>query len=236
MNIDIKQIVTRYQNLRSQISHYTHDGKQPEIVIVTKNRPASLIIGLLNFLKCPIYGENRVSEALSKIEVCNNPNVDWHFIGHLQRNKVKRSLGKFSLIHSLADLKLANEIQKRAASSDIIANCLMQIDISEDGTKYGFSPDKEYLVEVITELSKMSHLQIKGLMTIAPFVSPEETRPYFKKMYELFNSLDIQSNHLNNIKMEKLSMGMSNDYIIALEEGSNMIRIGSAIFEDFSSK
>jgi pyridoxal phosphate enzyme (YggS family) len=236
VNVDVQRIITRYQNLLSQVSQYTKDGKHPEIVIVTKNRPASIITELLKYIKSPIFGENRVLEALSKIETCNYPIVDWHFIGHLQRNKVKRTLGKFSLIHSLSDLKLAHEIQKRASHTDLTISCLMQIDISEDGTKYGFPPDKDYLVEVITELSTMSQLQISGLMTIAPFVSPEETRPYFKRMRELFNLLDRQCSNLGNIKMEKLSMGMSNDYIVALEEGSNMIRIGSAIFEDFSHK
>ncbi|MHA2108445.1 MAG: YggS family pyridoxal phosphate-dependent enzyme [Candidatus Hodarchaeales archaeon] len=233
VNADVEQIVSRYRNVCSQLSQYTQDGKQPKLVLVTKNQPVELILKLSEYIKLPIYGENRISEALSKIDMCKDANVEWHVIGHLQRNKVKHALGNFSLIHSLADLKLAKEIDKRAAATDQIANCLIQIDISEDGTKFGFSPDQDNLVEVITELAQMSHLQIKGLMTIAPFISSEETRPYFKKMRSLFDFLAKQCNHLNNVEMETLSMGMSNDYIVALEEGSTMIRIGSAIFEDY---
>jgi pyridoxal phosphate enzyme (YggS family) len=232
VNADLQQIVTRYQNVCSQLPQYTRDGKQPQIVIVTKNQPVELILKLLKKIKSPIYGENRVSEALSKIDQCEDTNVEWHFIGHLQRNKVKRTLGKFALFHSLADLKLAKEIEKRATNIGQIANCLIQIDISEDGTKFGFPADQEYLIEVMNELKPMSHIKIKGMMTIAPFISSEETRPYFRKMRALFDVLAKHCIKFTNINMETLSMGMSNDYIVALEEGSTMIRIGSAIFEE----
>lgn len=232
INVDLQQVVRRYQKVCSQLPQYTRDGKQPQLVLVTKNRSANLILKLLKYLESPIYGENRVSEALSKISQCEDPNVEWHYIGNLQRNKVKRALGKFSLIHSLADLRLAKEIEKRAATSDQITNCLIQIDISDDGTKFGFPADQTSLIDVMEELTSLSHINIEGMMTIAPFVSPEETRPYFRKMRSLFDELAKKCSHLININMETLSMGMSNDYIVALEEGSTMIRIGSAIFED----
>ncbi|PWI46818.1 YggS family pyridoxal phosphate-dependent enzyme [Candidatus Heimdallarchaeota archaeon B3_Heim] len=235
VNIDVEQIVNRYQNVCSQLSHYIRDEKHPQFVLVTKNQPVALILNLLQHLESPIFGENRVSEALSKIEKCEASNAEWHYIGHLQRNKVKSILGKFTLIHSLADIKLAKEIEKRAVTIGQNVNCLIQIDISEDGTKFGFPPDQSYLIDLMNELTQMSHLQIKGLMTIAPFIPSEETRPYFRKMRSIFDVLAEQSPHLRNIEMEILSMGMSNDYIVALEEGSTMIRIGSAIFEDQSS-
>ncbi len=230
---DVQQIVRRYQNVCSQLSQYTRDGKKPQLVLVTKNQPISIILELLRQAKPSIYGENRISEALSKIDLCKGTDVEWHFIGHLQRNKVKRALGKFTLIHSLSDLKLAREIEKRAAINNQQVNCLIQIDISEDGTKFGFPPEQNFLLDVMTELALMSHLQIKGLMTIAPFISSEETRPHFRSMRLLFDTLAKQCDNLDNIEMETLSMGMSNDYIVALEEGSNMVRIGNAIFEDY---
>ena len=226
------QIVTKYQNILSSLTQYTKEGHQPKLVLVTKNQPVELISQLGGVLNKPIFGENRVSEALPKITQCREPNITWHFIGHLQRNKVKRVIGKFSLIQSLTSIRLAREIEKRASSVGLSVKCLLEIDICEDGSKLGFPPDRNLLSDVIHELSAMPHIYIKGLMTIAPFIPPEETRPYFKKMRSLFKELKGKLIDLKNVEMEILSMGMSNDYVVALEEGATMIRIGSAIFQE----
>jgi pyridoxal phosphate enzyme (YggS family) len=227
----VHPIVSRYKNIVSQLARFTKNGQQPKIVVVTKNRPNALIVEFLTSVESPILGENRVDEALTKIEHLKNYSPSWHFIGHLQRNKVKKVIGKFSLIQSLSSIQLAREINKRAKNQEMIVNCLAQIDICEDGTKFGFSPSLPDLSILLEKMKDFENLRIKGLMTIAPYVPAEETRPYFKRMFSLFSSLNTLSTNYQNISMEILSMGMSNDYIIALEEGSTMIRLGSAIFE-----
>ncbi|UCE13285.1 MAG: YggS family pyridoxal phosphate-dependent enzyme [Candidatus Heimdallarchaeota archaeon] len=224
------QVVKNYQRILSLLARYTHSGEQPQLVIVTKNQSVELISKLLSRLERPIIGENRVQEALQKFKKCGALSADWHFIGHLQRNKVKKVIGKFSLIHSLDRFSLAKEIQKRGANENIITNCLLQIDICQDGSKYGIHPSEEAIKDFFMKIATFSHLKIRGLMTIAPFVAPEETRFYFKRMRTFFENMKNFQALPSNIEMKILSMGMSNDYIIALEEGATMIRLGSAIF------
>ena len=228
----VQKIAKRYQKILSVLSEYEHQGQKPELVLVTKNRPLELVKSLLKEIKNPILGENRVSEALSKMEKINPNDATWHFIGHLQRNKVKKIVNKFSLIQSISNIPLVDELQKRAAAIDKPINCLLEIDICEDGTKSGFLANVDYLKNVIQELNSRPYLKIHGLMTIAPFISPDETRPYFRRMRSIFDTLADNCEPLTNVEMKILSMGMSNDYIIALEEGSTMIRIGSAVFND----
>jgi pyridoxal phosphate enzyme (YggS family) len=201
--------------------------------MVTKDQPVELVQKILNRLEKPIIGENRVQEALSKIEICGNTKAEWHFIGHLQRNKVKKVLGKFSLIHSLDRLPLAREIDKRAKNANLFPKCLLQIDICQDGSKFGFFPTEDAIQEVLEEIRAFTHLKIEGLMTIAPYLSPEDTREYFRRMRKLYENIQKYKNLPPNVKMKVLSMGMTNDYVIALEEGSTMIRLGRRIFDKY---
>lgn len=226
----IQKIVHKYRNVLSISSKYNQDGNKPKIVIVTKNQPADLILEVSRRIKNPIFGENRIQEALPKIEICGTSSISWHFIGTLQRNKVKKVLDKFKLIESLDRIKLANEIEKWASKMNIITNCLLQIDICQDGSKFGVHPSEEAVKEFFQETSNLSHLKIQGLMTIAPYIPPEETRVYFQRMRSLFENLKADTSLPANIEMKILSMGMSNDYLIALQEGSNCIRLGTAIF------
>jgi len=228
----VQKIANRYHKILSVLSEYDHHGQNPELVLVTKNQPLELVQSLLKEIQNPILGENRVSEALTKMEKINPNDATWHFIGHLQRNKVRKIGNKFSLIQSISNIPLADELQKRAATIDEPINCLLEIDICEDGKKTGFLANIDYLKNVIQELNSRSYLKIQGLMTIAPFISTDETRPYFRKMRSIFDSLADNCESLTNVEMKILSMGMSNDYIIALEEGSTMVRIGSAVFND----
>ena len=228
---NFQQIVTRYQNIQSLLPQYAREDQQPKLILVTKNQPVELVMKLANAIENPIFGENRVQEALSKIDKCRDLNATWHYIGFLQRNKVRRVIGNFSLVQSLTDIRLAKEIEKRASNAGRRMDCLLEIDICEDGSKAGFSPDINYLIDSFQEISSMPHINIKGLMTIAPFVPSEETRPYFKRMRAIFDKLKDDCKDFNNVEMEILSMGMSNDYIVALEEGATMIRVGSAIFQ-----
>lgn len=227
------QIIKNYHKILSLLDKYSHGGEKPQLVMVTKSQPIDLVAQILNRLKRPIIGENRIQEALTKIEACGATKAEWHFIGHLQRNKVKKILGKFSLIHSLDRLQLAREIEKRASKENQIVKCLLQIDISQDGSKFGFYPTDDVIKDVLVEMGSYSHLKIEGLMTIAPYVSPEETREYFRRMRILYENIMKYDALPTNVEMKVLSMGMSNDYVIALEEGSTMIRLGRRIFEEY---
>ncbi len=231
--IEEDQIIKNYYNILSLLQQYTHGKERPQLVMVTKDQPVELVARILNRLERPIIGENRVQEALKKIEVCRKTKANWHFIGHLQRNKVKKILGKFSLIHSLDRLSLAKEIEKRASDQNIVVKCLLQIDICQNGSKFGFSPSEDALKDVLQEIGSFSHLKIQGLMTIAPYLSPEETRDYFRRMRIIYENIMKYSVCPSNVEMKVLSMGMSNDYVIALQEGSTMIRVGRRIFEEY---
>ncbi len=225
-----KRIVHNYQRILSMLSQYTRGEQNPQLVMVTKNQPIELVLQLIKHLNYPIIGENRVQEALNKIEACGETEAQWHFIGHLQRNKVKKILGKISLIHSLDRFAIAKEIEKQASRRNITVECLLQIDICQDGSKFGIYPSEDAIKEFLDKINPFSHLKIKGLMTIAPYIPPEETRIYFKQLRSLYEKIRKEEALFSNVEMKTLSMGMSNDYIIALEEGSTMIRLGTAIF------
>lgn len=226
----IQNIVQNYQNILSLTLKYNQAGTKPKIVVVTKNQPANLILEVSRRIKNPIFGENRIQEALPKIEFCGTSDISWHFIGYLQRNKVKKVLSKFSMIESLDRIKLAKEIEKWASKMEMIVNCLLQVDISQDSSKFGVYPSEDTIKEFLNETSSLSHLKINGLMTIAPYVPSEKTRVYFQRMRNLYENLKTDKSLPSNVEMKILSMGMSNDYSIALEEGSNCIRLGTAIF------
>lgn len=170
-------------------------------------------------------GENRWQDAKEKWEALGHRGI-WHFIGHLQTNKVKDILGRFHWIHSLDRMSLAKEIQKRAESEEIVIPCLIQVNISGEQSKYGLAPDQ--LVDFVRQVMMMKNIEIKGLMTMAPFeYRPEETRYVFRELREWKNRL----NHIfeAELSLEHLSMGMSNDFEIAIEEGATMIRLGSVL-------
>ena len=164
------------------------------------------------------FGENKVQELLSKIDKLPK-DIRWHMIGHLQTNKVKDIIDKVYLIHSVDSVKLANTIDKESKKKNIIVNILLEINIAKEESKYGFNIKE--LDNSIKEISTKENVNIKGFMTVAPYTTnPEENRLYFKKMKEL----------LDKYNYEILSMGMSNDYKIAIQEGSTYIRIGTKIF------
>jgi len=180
-------------------------------------------------------GENRVQDFLPKYdyfqknfkELENRPN-EWHFIGHLQRNKVKFIADKVDLIHSVDSLPLAVEINRRGEQVGKIVNILAEINISGEPSKYGIPPDD--ILEFIENLANMQFVRLTGLMCMAPFVeNPEENRVFFSKMRKI--SVDIQNKCIYHTKLISLSMGMSNDFSVAIEEGATMVRIGTALFE-----
>lgn len=201
------------------------DRSEVLLIAVSKTKPIEMIEEVM---ACDIvdFGENKVQELTTKYETLDKQ-LHWHLIGHLQRNKVKYIIDKACLIHSVDSLRLANQIQEEAVKKGVIANILIEVNIAQEDTKFGVK--KEDVIPLLNEIKLLDHVKVKGLMTIAPFVeNPEENRPYFKEMSKLL--IDIKSKNIDNIDMDILSMGMTNDYEVAIEEGATMVRVGTGIF------
>ncbi|MDD7114067.1 MAG: YggS family pyridoxal phosphate-dependent enzyme [Lachnospiraceae bacterium] len=218
-----------FANVRAKIDaackRADRDPSEITLVAVSKMKPLDDIETLLETGQME-YGENYVQELCDKYEKISRP-VHWHMIGHLQTNKVKYIIDKTVLIHSVDSVHLAKQIEKEAAKRNLTAQILIQVNIAEEETKFGL--DTENLLAIITEISKFPHVHIRGLMTSAPYVAdPEENRCYFKKLHELF--VDIGRKNIDNVTMDILSMGMTNDYEVAIEEGATMVRVGTGIF------
>ena len=195
------------------------------LIAVSKTKPEEDIKKLYD-IGVRDFGENKVQELCSKYE--NLPkDIKWHLIGHLQRNKVKYIVDKVHLIHSVDSVRLAEEIQNEAVKKNVIVNILVQVNVASEDSKFGL--DTGETEEIVREISRMSNIRIQGLMTIAPFVeNGEENREIFKKLKQL--SVDIGRKNIDNVSMNVLSMGMSGDYIVAIEEGATMVRVGTSIF------
>ena len=203
-------------------------NKNPEeikLVAVTKTATIEQIKEAIS-AGVKIIGENKVQEAKEKYQILS-ADIEWHLVGHLQTNKVKYAIEIFDLIHSVDSIKLAKEIDRRSQQFGMITNVLVEVNISGEETKYGIKPEE--VEPFIKEISEFSRIKIRGLMTIAPIAEDkEEVRPYFRKLREL--SKEIKSKNIKNVKMDYLSMGMTEDFEVAIEEGANMIRVGRGIF------
>jgi pyridoxal phosphate enzyme (YggS family) len=201
------------------------DPQEIKLVAVTKTATLEQIKEAINE-GVKIIGENKVQEATEKYQVLTTE-VKWHLIGHLQTNKVKYAVEIFDLIHSVDSIKLAKEIDKRSVQFKKTIDILIEVNISGEETKYGYNPEK--VEAFLKEISEFSGIRVRGLMTIAPISkNKEEVRPYFRRLREL--SERIRDKNIKNIKMDYLSMGMTDDFEIAIEEGANMVRIGRGIF------
>lgn len=171
-------------------------------------------------------GENKVQEIMDKYDTLGS-DVKWHLIGHLQTNKVKYIIDKVDFIHSVDSIKLAQEINKRAEQKNKVMNILIEVNIAEEESKFGVKPEE--IENLIAEISQMKNICVKGLMTVAPFVeNSEENRNCFSQMRQLL--VDINAKNMNNVNMDVLSMGMTGDYEVAIEEGATIVRIGTGIF------
>nr|WP_322790732.1 YggS family pyridoxal phosphate-dependent enzyme [Sedimentibacter hydroxybenzoicus] len=178
-------------------------------------------------------GENRVQELTDKYEKLSDTEVKWHMIGHLQKNKVKYIIDKVELIHSVESIELANEINKRAEKNNLKVNILVELNIGEEESKFGISEESVY--DFVKSLEQFENINVLGIMTVAPFAEdPEEIRWVLKKMKVIFDKLS--SMNIKNSNMKFLSMGMTNDFEIAIEEGANIIRIGTAVFGERTYK
>lgn len=203
-------------------------GRNPEevtLIAVSKTKPVSLLEEAYTD-GCRHFGENKVQELCDKYEVMEE-DIRWHMIGHLQTNKVKYLIGKTTCIHSVDSYKLACEIEKQAAKHDCSMDILIEVNIANEDSKFGVA--KEEVFELIQQIALLPHVHIKGLMTVAPYVQdPEENRIFFRNIKQL--SVDIANQNIDNVDMNVLSMGMTGDYMVAIEEGSTMVRVGTGIF------
>lgn len=198
--------------------------KDITLVAVSKTKPIE-DIELAYKLGQKDFGENKVQELIYKEEILPK-DIRWHFIGNLQTNKVKYLVGKVYLIHSLSSIKLLKKIEEEFSKKNSVANLLIQINIGKESSKGGIFV--EDLNDIITEVEKCNNVKVKGLMAIIPKGNIEENRFYFKQMKSIFDN--ISTRVYKNISMEVLSMGMTHDFEIALEEGTNLVRIGEGIF------
>lgn len=201
------------------------DSKEITLIAVSKTQSIERIeeaykLGIRDF------GENRVQELLQKIEKLPK-DIRWHMIGHLQTNKVRQIIGKVDLIHSIDSLHLADAIETEGKKKGIYIKGLLEFNIAKEESKYGFQIEE--MEKVLEHMIHFQYLSIEGLMTVAPFVKDaEENRKVFKKLHQL--SVDIKSKNVDNISMRYLSMGMTGDYEVAIQEGATHIRVGTGIF------
>ena len=195
------------------------------LIAVSKTKPVEMLMEAYN-AGIRDFGENYIQELIDKIPQLPS-DIRWHMIGHLQRNKVKYIIDKVSMIHSVDSLRLAEEISSQAIKKNVEIDILIEVNVAQEDTKFGtFSSDVLVLIE---EISKLPGIHVKGLMTIAPYVeNAEENREYFRNLKQL--SVDIAAKNIDNISMNVLSMGMTGDYVVAIEEGASCVRVGTGIF------
>ena len=203
-------------------------GREPgdvTLIAVSKTKPVSAIReayehGIREF------GENKVQELVEKQEALPK-DIRWHMIGHLQRNKVKYNVDKAALIHSVDSVRLAEEISREAVKKQITVSILIEVNIAGEDTKFGAAPEETEAL--VREIAQLPGIHIEGLMTIAPYVDDaEENRQYFSRLKQL--SVDIKRKNIDNVSMNVLSMGMTGDYMVAVEEGASYVRVGTGIF------
>ncbi len=221
------------KNVADACKRSGRDRSEVTLIAVSKTKPVEM---MEEAMQCGIrtFGENKVQEIIKKQDVFQaEPDrypadeICWHLIGHLQRNKVRQIAGRVAMIHSVDSLRLAEQIQKEYERLGQIAEILIEVNVAREESKFGLLPEETE--ETIREIAKMPNIHVRGLMTIAPFVDdPEENRVHFQNLRKLL--VDINSKNIDNISMEELSMGMTGDYEVAIEEGATFVRVGTGIF------
>lgn len=213
------------KNINESCNKINRDPNEVTLIAVSKTKPVEMLKEAYD-AGARVFGENKVQEIVDKYDQMPS-DVKWHMIGHLQRNKVKYIIDKVALIHSVDSIRLAETIEKEAAKHNITANILIEVNVAKEESKFGLMPEE--LDEFIDKIKDFKHIQVKGLMTIAPFVeNPETNREIFRSLRKL--SVDINNKNVDNVNVSILSMGMTNDYTVAVEEGATMVRVGTGIF------
>jgi len=215
-----------HDDIRAAAQKSGQDASQVTLIAVSKKKPPEMIqqaidAGQKNF------GENYIQEAMEKIDLLGRKSAIWHFIGHLQSNKAKFAVKYFDLIHTVDKVKLAKEINRQAQKIGKMQEILLQVNISQETTKSGAKENE--IVDIAKQVCRFDNLHVSGLMCMPPFFDdPEDARIYFKRLKQI--SKDIEALNLPNTSMTHLSMGMSNDFSVAVEEGATLVRVGTAIF------
>ena len=213
------------KNIAAACKRAGRDVSEVTLLAVSKTKPISLIE---DAIQCgqKEFGENKVQEIVNKYEEIADESIKWHMIGHLQTNKVKYIIDKVDLIHSVDSMKLAKVISAEAQKRNVIANILIEVNVAKEDSKFGIM--LEETEEYVRNIALLPNINIRGLMTIAPFViDSEQNRIHFKKLYKEF--IDINSKNIDNVNMDVLPMGMTNDYEVAIEEGATIVRVGTVI-------
>jgi len=197
------------------------------LIAVSKTKPKEMIERCV-LCDTTVFGENKAQELTEKQSTINNShNLNWHFIGHLQRNKVKYLIGNVDLIHSVDSERLAEAIDELSKKKNVITDILIEVNVAMEDTKFGVSVEETE--QLIRYIATLSNVRVRGLMTIAPYVDdPEKNRIHFVKLRQLL--VDINAKNIDNVNMNVLSMGMTGDYEVAIEEGATMVRVGTGIF------
>lgn len=213
------------EKIRKACERSGRDRGEVTLIAVSKTKPVEMMEEAMES-GIRVFGENKVQEILKK-EVLLPEDVQWHLIGHLQRNKVRQIAGKVAMIHSVDSLRLAEQIQKEYEKLGQTAQILIEVNVAREESKFGLMPEETE--ETIRKIAEMPNIQVCGLMTIAPFVEdPEENRIHFRNLRKLL--VDINAKNIDNISMNELSMGMTGDYEVAIEEGATFVRVGTGIF------
>lgn len=220
-----ENLITINQNIQTACLHSDRNTDEVTLIAVSKTKPVTLLKEAYQE-GCRDFGENKVQELIDKYEQLPK-DIKWHMIGHLQRNKVKYIVGKTALIHSVDSLKLAEEISKESTKKEVTTAVLIEVNVAGEESKFGVAVEETE--SLIQSVALLPGIVIKGLMTIAPYVADaEENRQYFEKLKQL--SVDISRKNIDNVNMNVLSMGMTGDYAVAIEEGATYIRVGTGIF------
>ena len=201
------------------------DPKEVTLIAVSKTKPVSMLKEAYDAgARC--FGENKVQEIMDKHPQLPE-DIQWHMIGHLQRNKVKYIVDKVSMIHSVDSLRLAQTIEQEAAKHNVCVPVLLEVNVAQEESKFGLKMDE--VLPLIETIADFPHIKVQGLMTIAPYVeNAEDNRDFFRQLKKL--SVDIEAKNINNVRMSVLSMGMTGDYQVAVQEGATMVRVGTGIF------
>ena len=201
------------------------DPKEVTLIAVSKTKPVSMLKEAYDAgARC--FGENKVQEIMDKHPQLPE-DIQWHMIGHLQRNKVKYIVDKVSMIHSVDSLRLAQTIEQEAAKHNVCVPVLLEVNVAQEESKFGLKMDE--VLPLIDTIADFPHIKVQGLMTIAPYVeNAEDNRDFFRQLKKL--SVDIEAKNINNVSMSVLSMGMTGDYQVAVQEGAAMVRVGTGIF------
>jgi len=218
------------ENIAQACKRCGRDMGEVTLIAVSKTKPVTMIQEAIACGKRE-FGENKAQEMKEKYEVLPK-DIKWHFIGHLQTNKVKYVVGRACLIHSVDSYRLAEAIEAESVKKGVVSDILIEVNVAGEESKFGLKIEET--MDLVENIAKLTHIRIKGLMTIAPFVqNQEENRAVFRKLREL--SVDIAKKNIDNVSMNVLSMGMTNDYEVAIEEGATYVRVGTGIFGERSS-